>query len=94
MENENLTPETASEPDSFEREERCCKAIKNVGKAILMRLAVVVLILWAFTRAELSAPLIGLMIFVILMDLSALPPLVKEWKARQAERKAILESEE
>ncbi len=90
MEQEKNSPEL----DEFQREDRCRKALKNVGKAIFMRLLVVVLIVWAFTRTALKGWLIGLMLFVIVITLSALPPLLKEWKARRKELNEIMDSEE
>lgn len=92
MDNQNLIPDP--DMDVFEREERCRRAIKSVGKAIVMRLVVIVLIIWAFSRAPLNGWLIGLMLFVIVIDLSAMPPLVKELKNRHAELNALLDSEE
>lgn len=91
MERENLLPEP--DEDVYRREERCCRAIKSVGKAIFMRLVVAALIVWAFTRTRLNAWMVGLMIFVIVIDLSALLPLVKELKNRLAERKTLLNEE-
>lgn len=92
MENENLTPEP--EEDVFDREDRCRRVIKNVTKAIVMRLVVVVLVVWAFTRAETNPWLIGLMLLVVLITLSSLPILIKELKDRRKELKELINSEE
>lgn len=78
----------------FEREDQCRKAIKNVGKAIIMRLLVVVLVVFSFTRVALTPWLIGLMLFVVVITLMALPPLIQEWKKQRAVLKEILDSEE
>ena len=90
MENENLTPEE----DVYDREDRCRRVIKNVTKAIVMRLVVVALVIWAFTRAETNPWLIGLMLLVVLITVSSLPILLKELNARRKELKALIESEE
>lgn len=90
MDNENLTPEE----DVYGREDRCRRVIKNVTKAIVMRLVVVVLVIWAFTRADPNPWLIGLMLLVVLITVSSLPILLKERKARRKELKALIESEE
>ena len=90
MDNENLTPEE----DVYEREERCRRVIKNVTKAIVMRLVVVALVIWAFTRAETNPWLIGLLLLVVLIMVSSLPILLKELNARRKELKALIESEE
>ena len=80
--------------DVFQREERCRKVIKNVRKAIVIRLVVVALVIFAFTRTAMSPWLVGLMLLVAVITLSALPPLLKELKARRAELKTLMESEE
>lgn len=90
MDNENLTPEE----DVYEREERCRRVIKNVTKAIVMRLVVVALVIWAFTRAETNPWLIGLLLLVVLITVSSLPILLKELNDRRKELKALIESEE
>ena len=80
--------------DVFQREERCRKVIKNVRKAIVIRLVVVALVIFAFTRTAMSPWLVGLMLLVVVITLSALPPLLKELKACRAELKTLMESEE
>lgn len=80
--------------DGFQREERCRKVIKNVRKAIVIRLVVVALVIFAFTRTAMSPWLVGLMLLVVVITLGALPPLLKELKARRAELKTLMESEE
>ncbi len=91
MDYEQLIPDP--EMDDFDREERCRRVLKNVGRAIFIRFVVVALVIWACTRAEPSGWLIGLILLVVLITLSALPPLVKEWKTRRAELKELLERE-
>lgn len=89
MEQENLTPEM----DSFEREERCRKAIRTVSKAILMRLFVTVILVWALLQTSLELWVIGLMAFVLIINLSGLLPLGAELKKQRKELKEILTEE-
>ena len=90
MEKENLPPEE----DSFEREERCRKAIKTVGKAIFMRLFVTAILIWAVLQANMELWVIGLMAFVLIINLTGLLPLISELKKRRKELKAIIAEEE
>ena len=82
------------EMDHFQREERCEKAIKVVSKAIFMRLCVTLILLWAVLRSHMEAWVVGLMVVVMLINLSGLLPLVAEWKKRRAELKELIAAEE
>lgn len=90
MEKENLPPEE----DSFEREERCRKAIKTVRKAIFMRLLVTAILIRAVLQAHMELWVIGLMAFVLIINLTGLLPLISELKKRRKELKAIIAEEE
>ena len=90
MENENVTPEE----DSFEREEKCRKALKTVGKSIVMRIFVTALLIWALVQSSMEMWVLGLMVFVMVINLSGLLPLVAELKKRRQELKEILAEEE
>ena len=90
MEKDILFPEE----DSLDKEDRCRKAIKTVGKAIFMRIFVAALLIWAMVRAELELWVVGLIAFVMLINLSGLLPLGAELKKRWAELKEILAEEE
>lgn len=90
MEKENRPPEE----DSFEREERCRKAIKTVGKAIFMRLFVTAILIRAVLQANMELWVIGLMAFVLIINLTGLLPLISELKKRRKELKAIIAEEE
>ena len=94
MENENLTPEVPPQMDSFEREERCRRAIKTISKAIIMRILVAVLLAWSVLRFPMETWVWGLMAFVIIVDLSALLPLGKELHKQHMLLQEILDSEE
>lgn len=80
--------------DVFEQEERCRKAIKSVGKAILMRIAIAVLMVFAAAQAPNNGWVWGLMAFVLIITLSALLPLGKELGKQRKLLKTLIESEE
>lgn len=90
MEDEILNPGE----DSFEREERCCKAIKTVGKAIFMRIFVTAILVWAVFRSDMELWVIGLMAFVLIINLTGLLPLITELKKRRRELKEIVAEDE
>ena len=80
--------------DLLEREERCQKAMKVVTKAIFMRLIVCVLLLLVVLRSNMELWVIGLMLLVLLINVSGILPLTAEWKKRREEWKRLLEEEE
>ncbi len=80
--------------DLLEREERCQKAMKAVGKAIFMRLVICVLLIWVVLRTALEPWVIGLMLLVLVMNFTGILPLFVELKKRRAEWKQLLEEEE
>lgn len=90
---EELIPDSP-EMDHFQREERCEKTIKVVSKAIFMRLAVTGILIWALLVSDMEAWVVGLMVIVMLINLSGLLPLVAEWKRRRAELNALIAEEE
>lgn len=85
--------DTTPPKDDFEREEKCRRTLKAIGRAIGMRMAVVVLLILACLRAP-SPWVVGIVALTAIISLAALPPLLKEWKLRRAELKEILDSEE
>lgn len=94
MNYEDLIPDTFPEKDALEREEHCRKVIKTVGKAIFMRLFVSAILLWAVVRADMAPWVIGLMLLVLIINLSTMLPLITELKKRRRELKEILAEEE
>lgn len=90
MKNEDLTPED----DAFAREERCEKAIKTVSKAIFMRLAVTVILIWAILQTSMEMWVIGLIAFVLIINFSGILPLASELKKRRKELKEIIAEDE
>ena len=86
--------EPDKEQDLLEREERCQKAMKVVMKAIAMRLVICGLLIWVVLRTGLALWAVGLMILVMLINLTGVFPLYAELKKRRAEWKQLLEEEE
>ena len=82
------------EDELMSREEDCRKAIKTVVKAIFMRIFVLVLLLWIFTKTAMELWVIGMIAFVLLLTAGGMLPLLAEFKKRRAELKSILEQYE
>lgn len=79
--------------DLEEREERCQKALKVVSKAIVMRLFVSGLLIFAVLRSPIQLWAAGLMLLVLIINLMGMLPLIAEWKKRRQEWKQLLEEE-
>lgn len=94
MENENRTPELPPEDDYFQREEKCRRALNTVRKAILMRLVVTALLIWIFFQTGMELWIVGLMVFVGIINLTGILPLFAEWKKQRKNLKEILAEEE
>ena len=88
MENENHVP------DLYEREEQCIKAIKTVRKAVVMRLVVAVLMLWAVVQVPNQPAVWGLMAFVLVIDILGAWPLLREWRAQKKKLAELIAQEE
>ena len=80
--------------DLSQREERCQKAIRAVTKAIVMRLVVCGLLIWTVLAASLDLWAMGLMLLVMLINLSGILPLASELRKQRALWKKLLEEEE
>ena len=80
--------------DLYEREEQCLKAIKTVRKAILMRILVAVLMLWAVAQQPKEPIVWGLMAFVLLIDILGTLPLIQEWKRQKKRFNDLVAQEE
>jgi len=93
MENENLTPEVP-ELDSWQREERCRRALKTVSKAMFMRLFVTALLIWAAFQTSMELWILGLIALVLVINLAGLLPLWTEWKKQRMILKAIIAEDE
>lgn len=91
----NMDDLFAQEPgDLLEREERCQKAMKTVAKAIFMRLVVCGLLAWVIFSSVQELWVEGLMLLVLLINITGTLPLVAELKKRRAEWKQMLAEEE
>lgn len=78
----------------FEREEDCLKAIATVRKAVLMRVFVTVLLVWAVVVNPAQLWTNGLLILVMVINLVGSLPLIGEWKKQKALLKELIEQEE
>jgi len=85
--------ESGEDMDLLEREERCQKAMKTIGKAIFMRLFICGLLVWVVLRTAMEPWVIGLMLLVLVINLTGTLPLITELKKRRAEWKNLLEEE-
>ena len=83
-----------TEDELMEQEEKCRKALKTVGKAIAMRLFVTVLLVWIVFQTGMELWIVGLMVLVLLINLSGLLPLGNELKKRFQELKSIMDQYE
>lgn len=74
----------------MEREETCRKTIRTVGKAVAMRLFVTGLLIWILFQTAMAPWVIGLMIFVLMINVGGLFPMLTELKLRRRELKSIM----
>ena len=67
----------------FEREEKCQKAIRTVRKAVFMRLFVTALLLWTAFGNHMEVWAVGLLVLVMLINLTGVLPLISEWRKQK-----------
>ena len=91
MEQEEIRP---SEDELMAREDKCRKARKTVTKAIAMRVFVTALLLWVVFQTSMELWIIGLMVFVMLINLSGLLPLVSELRKQNRLLREIMDQYE
>lgn len=91
---QNLPLEEPQELDILEREDRCRRALKTVGKALFMRLFVTALLVWVCFQTSMDLWIIGLMAVVVLINLAGALPLYSEWKRQRKIVAAILEEDD
>lgn len=91
MEAAQLRP---SEDVLMEQEEKCRKSLRTLGKALVMRLFVTVLLAFALTRTDGQLWVLGLMAFVMVINLAGALPLVAEWKKQRHILREILDQYE
>ena len=94
MDKENLMPEQEPQPDIYDREEKCIKAIRTMRKAVFMRLFLTAVILWAILRFPMPLLARGLMAFVILINIAGSLPLWQEWRRQKALLRELIAQEE
>ena len=90
MAKENQTPEAE---DLYDREEKCQRAMKTVGRACLMRLLVAALLVFILLHSPGSLLLWGLVGFVLLINLGGMLPLLAELRKRRREYRQLLQEE-
>ena len=90
MDEEAKTPET----DIYDREDKCRKAIRTVGKAVFMRLVVAALLIFILAGTGMEGWVIGLMVFVMVINLAGMLTLLQELKKQRQTLKDILAEEE
>lgn len=81
------------EPDIWEQEERCRKAMKTVSRAIFMRLFVTAILIWSAVQNDMGLWVTGLISMVLLVNLVGALPLVKEWKKQRIILKKLIAQE-
>ena len=75
--------DSLSDMDPYDREERCRKTIRTLRKAIVMRVAAGVLLAVAVIRANAAPVALGLTGLAVLLILSGMIPLAREWKKQR-----------
>ena len=88
MADEKMTPE----PDIYDREDQCRKAIRTVGKAVFM--LVTALLIFVLIGNGMQGWVIGLIVFVLIINLTGMLPLVQELRKQRKLLKEILDEEE
>ena len=79
-----------SEEELYLREENCRKALKTVMKAMFMRLFVAAVLIWSVIRSGMPGWAVGMMAFVLILNLASLLPLWQEWRKQRKQLKAVL----
>lgn len=77
----------------FAQEEKCQKAIRTVRWAVLMRLVVTAVLVWAMILSAGEALAIGLLLLALVLNLTSALPLVSEWKKQHARLKELIAME-
>ena len=77
----------------FLEDERITKALKTVRKAVIMRIVVMVLLIWTLFQTAMEPWIIGLMVFVLVINLAGMIPLVREWRAQKQKLDDLWENE-
>ena len=86
--------EPAENRDLAEREERCQKAMRTVGKALFMRAVICALLIFIVFSSIRQLWVAGLILLVLVINITGSLPLLAELKKRRAEWKQLLSEEE
>lgn len=78
----------------FLEDEKITKALKTVRKAAIMRIFVTALLIWILFQTSMELWIVGLMVFVILINLTGMVPLIQEWRKQKRKLDALWENEE
>lgn len=89
-----LFPEQTPDMDPYDREERCRKAIRTIGKAIAVRIAACVLLLVAVLRTGAAPLALGLTAFALLVILAGVFPLAAELRKQRGGLNECLQQQE
>ena len=82
--------ESYSEDALMEQEDECRKALRTLSKAIVIRLVVMVLLVVVMLRTGMELLVVGLVVFVTLINITSGILLFGEWKKQRAKLKEIL----
>ena len=82
-------PNSRPEPDLYQQEEQCEKALRQVCKACFMRLVVTALLLFVLLMEPRPLWFWGLMGLVMAINLAGLLPLAAEARRRRRELKQL-----
>lgn len=85
--------EPSDDLDLLERQERCQKALRAVGKAIVMRLFICVLLAFIVFRSGMELWVVAMLILVMFINVTGILPLAAEWRNRRQEWKILLDEE-
>jgi hypothetical protein len=83
-----------NQDELFEQEEKCLKAIRTVRKAVLMRIVVTGMLIWAVVVNPAQLWTSGLLVLVMILNLVGSLPLVTEWKKQKQLLKELIAQEE
>ena len=78
----------------FLEDEKITKALKTVRKAAIMRIFVTALLIWILFQSSMELWVVGLLVFVILINLTGMIPLIQEWRKQKRKLDALWENEE
>lgn len=77
----------------FEREENCLKAIRTVRRAVIMRVVITALLIWAVAVNPAQLWTSGLLVLIMIMNLVGSLPLIGEWKKQKQLLKELIAQE-